>query len=74
MNIFKKIIFLILILNIIHTQISIGGTPKSVLTNLNNEITNIVLPTVDREALLLQDNHIVVWLFKKSFRHFKKIK
>ena len=48
------IITLFLISNI-YSQVSINGTPKSVIWDMNNEITNITLPEVDHDILQLQD-------------------
>ena len=55
MNIYKKIVFILLFLNFVQSQISIGGTPKSILVNLDKSVPNVILPNIDREALLLED-------------------
>ena len=54
-NIFKRIFFLLLIVNFIQSQISIGGTPKSVLNDIEQINQSIKLPKIDRAALLLED-------------------
>ena len=53
--ILKRIIFVLLIINTIYSQVSIGGNPKSVMLDLDGTIPNIILPNIDREALLLED-------------------
>ena len=55
MNTFKKIIFLLLILNSIQSQISVGGIPKSVLININQTIPNIDMPNINSESFLQED-------------------
>ena len=52
---FKKIIFALFIINIIYTQISIGGNPKSITLDLNSSIPNITLLSVDEEMLIKED-------------------
>ena len=54
MNKISKIIFILLIINILQSQISVGGTPKSVLSDIDN-IPNIKLPNINLEALILED-------------------
>ena len=53
--IIKTIFFNFLILNIVFSQISLESTPKSVLLELNNEIPNILMPSIDEDLLLQQD-------------------
>ena len=55
MNIYKKIFLLLIIVNFIQSQVSIGGTPKSVLNDIEQINQSVKLPKVDREALLLED-------------------
>jgi len=52
---FSKIIFTLLIFSFIQSQVSIGGTPKSILSNLSDNVQNIVLPNIDIESLRLED-------------------
>ena len=52
---FSKIIFTLLIFSFIQSQISIGGTPKSILSNLDDNMQNIILPNIDIESLRLED-------------------
>tara|TARA_Y100001970_G_scaffold203137_1_gene247280 strand:+ start:432 stop:2822 length:2391 start_codon:yes stop_codon:yes gene_type:complete len=51
----KKIFFAILTFNIILSQISLEGTPKSLLFELNNSIPDIVMPTINEDVLWQQD-------------------
>ena len=37
------------------SQISIGGEPKSIIENLDRNIPNIILPSVNRDALIQED-------------------
>ena len=55
MNIYKKIFLLLIIVNFIQSQVSIGGTPKSVLNDIEQINQSVKLPKVDSEALLLED-------------------
>ena len=52
---FKKIIFVLFIINITYPQISIGGNPKSVDLMLDYTTSNIMLPSVDTEPLIQED-------------------
>ena len=55
MGIIKKTIFLFLVLNCIQSQISVEGYPKSILMNLEGNIPNINLPSVNHESFLIED-------------------
>ena len=55
MSIIKKTIFLFLVLNCIQSQISVEGYPKSILMNLEGNIPNINLPSVNYESFLIED-------------------
>ena len=55
MSIIKKTIFLFLVLNCIQSQISVEGYPKSILMNLEGNIPNINLPSVNHESFLIED-------------------
>ena len=52
---FKKIIFVLFVINITYSQISIGGNPKSVDLMLDHATSNIMLPSVDTEPLIQED-------------------
>ena len=55
MKFLTKIIFTLLIINFIQSQVSIGGSPKSILSNLDNNIPNIKLPAIKLESLMIED-------------------
>ena len=51
----RTLIITLFLISNIYSQVSINGTPKSVIWDMNNEITNITLPEVDHDFLQLQD-------------------
>ena len=51
----RTLIITLFLISNIYSQVSINGTPKSVIWDMNNEITNITLPAVDHDFLQLQD-------------------
>ncbi len=56
MNNILKSIFLVMILSISIAQISVKSTPKSLLLdNINQNVPNVNLNTIDIEALLIED-------------------
>ncbi len=56
MNNILKSIFLAIIVSISIAQISVKSTPKSLLfDNINQNVPNINLNTIDIEALLIED-------------------
>ena len=52
---FIKIIFILLTLNFLQSQISTGGTPKSIIIDLEKNIPTIILPIINLETLELED-------------------
>ncbi|MDP6852989.1 MAG: T9SS type A sorting domain-containing protein [Candidatus Marinimicrobia bacterium] len=52
---YSKITIAVLFLNLLFTQVSVEGEPKSLQINLTNEVPLITMPAVDKEALLLED-------------------
>ena len=51
----SQIIITLLIVSFLQSQVSAGGTPKSILSNLEKNVPNIQLPSIDIEALILED-------------------
>ena len=50
-----KLSLFLLLLYPLYSQVSSGGEPKSILLGLSNEISIAVLPAVDQDALILED-------------------
>ena len=50
-----KIALITLLLNPLFSQVSSGGTPKSVQQGLVSSLPAMVLPSVDKESLLAED-------------------
>ena len=54
-NTLTKVALYLLLLYPLYSQLSSGGDLKSLILGLSDEIPEVVLPTVNQEALLLED-------------------
>ena len=52
---FVKITLITMLLTPLFPQVSSGGVPKSIQAGLSTVVTSLILPHVDKDALLMED-------------------
>ena len=50
-----KFLFVLTILSFAFTQVSIKSTPKSVINNLESNMPKMLMPEIDHQSFLLED-------------------
>ena len=54
-NTLTKLTFFLFLLYPLYSQVSNGGDPKSIHAGLTDDIPQVIMPLVDRDALLKED-------------------